>query len=249
MHEYLQNLEFFADQLFRILQDDPLSAVDGEVGNSLFQSFKGYFMRRSECGVLMSLNQFHLLSHFDYIYVLSQGKIIQNGTYEELMAHKTGTLSQLMRKLEVHEHKMEEEEDGAKNPEHDAELHAFVNAPQAESMSLIKREVGQKGAISMGVMWLYLRTIGCRGLSMSVLLGIIAYSVLAVNDLLVFAALPSETDIDNMTKLALLYMGLSLIHVLGVELLSVNNNNITVKASVNIHNDCISTLFHSPITW
>ena len=227
------------------LKDDPLSAVDGEVGNSLFQSFKSYFMQRADSGLLMSLNQFHLLSHFDYVYVLGEGKVIQSGTYEDLMSHEAGLLSQLMKKLEVHEHKIDEDDDK------EEELPTYVITPQVEtdSLSLIKREVGQKGAISSGVMLLYLRTIGCRGLSLSFLLGVIAYAVQAVNDLLVFAALPNQTEIENMTRLALLYMGLSLIHVLGVELLSVNNNNITVKASVNIHNDCVSTLFHAPITW
>lgn len=37
--------------------------------------------------------------------------------------------------------------------------------------------------------------------------------------------------------------------VVGVELLSVNNNHITVKAAVDIHNNLVNTLFHAPITW
>lgn len=68
------------------LLDDPLSAVDAEVGNILFHSaIKGILSDRA---VLLVTHQVHFLPYSDKILVLDQGNPIFQGTYKELIANE-----------------------------------------------------------------------------------------------------------------------------------------------------------------
>lgn len=64
-----------------ILMDEPTSSVDPktevQLYKKLFKAFKGK-------AIISSLHRLHLLSSFDYIYILENGKIIEEGTYEFL---------------------------------------------------------------------------------------------------------------------------------------------------------------------
>ncbi len=65
-----------------ILLDEPTSSVDPktevQIYNRLFEEFE-------EKAVLSALHRLHLLPKFDYIYVMDQGKVIDEGTFEQLM--------------------------------------------------------------------------------------------------------------------------------------------------------------------
>lgn len=66
-----------------ILMDDPLSAVDPQVGRHLFdQCICGVLKDRTR---LLVTSQLHLLPYVDYIVQMEGGRIVQQGTFEELM--------------------------------------------------------------------------------------------------------------------------------------------------------------------
>ncbi|KAF8884414.1 multidrug resistance-associated ABC transporter [Gymnopilus junonius] len=69
-----------------VLLDDPLSAVDSYVGKSILENclLNGPLAKRTRVLVTHSL---HVLDRTDYIYVMDQGKIIEQGSYSELMSH------------------------------------------------------------------------------------------------------------------------------------------------------------------
>lgn len=64
-----------------VLLDEPTSSVDPKteitIYEKLFDECKGK-------AVVSSLHRLYLLSYFDYVYVLSNGRIIDQGTFEEL---------------------------------------------------------------------------------------------------------------------------------------------------------------------
>ncbi|KAG9944556.1 P-loop containing nucleoside triphosphate hydrolase protein, partial [Aureobasidium melanogenum] len=68
-----------------ILMDDPLSAVDAQVGQ--------HIMNKAICGLLkdrcriLATHQLHLLHRCDRIIYLAEGQIIADGTFSELMAN------------------------------------------------------------------------------------------------------------------------------------------------------------------
>ncbi|THV02862.1 ABC transporter [Dendrothele bispora CBS 962.96] len=63
--------------------DDPLSALDAHVGKAVFQNV----LRNAMAGKTRVLvtHALHFLPQVDYIYVVSDGRIIERGTYTELM--------------------------------------------------------------------------------------------------------------------------------------------------------------------
>ena len=67
-----------------VLLDEPTSSVDPktelEIYERLFREFAGK-------AVVSSLHRLHLLVHFDYVYVLDQGRLVDEGTFEHLRKH------------------------------------------------------------------------------------------------------------------------------------------------------------------
>jgi len=64
-----------------VLLDDPLSAVDSQVGKSILENclLSGPLAKRTRILVTHAL---HVLDKTDYIYVMDNGVIIEQGTYE-----------------------------------------------------------------------------------------------------------------------------------------------------------------------
>ena len=67
-----------------ILMDEPTSSVDPktevEIYQRLFKEFQGKAM-------VSSLHRLHLLNQFDYIYILDQGRVVDEGAFESLRAN------------------------------------------------------------------------------------------------------------------------------------------------------------------
>jgi ABC-type multidrug transport system fused ATPase/permease subunit len=62
--------------------DDILSAVDAHVGSFLFkETIKGYLKSKT---VLLITHSLYFVKHTDRIFIFEDGRIIQQGTYDEL---------------------------------------------------------------------------------------------------------------------------------------------------------------------
>jgi ABC-type multidrug transport system fused ATPase/permease subunit len=64
-----------------ILMDEPTSSVDPRTEMFLY---KKLFKNFSDKAVISSLHRLHLLTQFDYIYILKNGQVIEEGTFEKL---------------------------------------------------------------------------------------------------------------------------------------------------------------------
>lgn len=69
-----------------VLMDEPTSSVDPktevEIYDHLFEQFQ-------DKAVVSSLHRLHLLSKFDYVYILDQGRVVDQGTFAELYEKST----------------------------------------------------------------------------------------------------------------------------------------------------------------
>jgi ATP-binding cassette, subfamily B, bacterial len=69
-----------------VLLDEPTSSVDPRtellIYDHLFEAF-------NDKAVISSLHRLHLLPKFDYIYIMNKGRIIDEGTFEQLMLTST----------------------------------------------------------------------------------------------------------------------------------------------------------------
>ncbi|HWJ27389.1 MAG TPA: ABC transporter ATP-binding protein, partial [Flavisolibacter sp.] len=65
-----------------VLLDEPTSSVDpkteGLIYDNLFEAF-------NDKVIVSSLHRLHLLEKFDYIYILDKGKVVDEGTFEQLL--------------------------------------------------------------------------------------------------------------------------------------------------------------------
>jgi ABC-type multidrug transport system ATPase subunit len=77
--------------------DDPLSAVDAHVGKALFEhAILG--LRDHGKSVLLVTHALHFIPQTDYIYAVENGRIMEEGTYDELI-DKDGPFSKLMKEF------------------------------------------------------------------------------------------------------------------------------------------------------
>ncbi|KAJ6570146.1 ABC protein [Mycena vulgaris] len=76
-----------------IIFDDPLSAVDANVGKSLFYNAILGLVQQGKTVILVT-HALHFLSQCDYIYTLEDGRIFEHGSYQDLL-DKKGEFSRL----------------------------------------------------------------------------------------------------------------------------------------------------------
>jgi ABC-type multidrug transport system fused ATPase/permease subunit len=64
-----------------ILMDEPTSSIDPKTEKSIYCNLFKTFESKA---VISSLHRLHLLTHFDYVYILKDGSVIDEGTLDDL---------------------------------------------------------------------------------------------------------------------------------------------------------------------
>jgi ATP-binding cassette, subfamily B, bacterial len=82
-----------------LLLDEPTSSVDATNEKIIFTNILQFFDKKT---IIAVMHRLHLLEMFDYIYVFEQGKIIEEGSFNELIMHD-GTLAGMWREYSMHE--------------------------------------------------------------------------------------------------------------------------------------------------
>jgi ABC-type multidrug transport system fused ATPase/permease subunit len=70
-----------AQQSTIVLLDEPTSSIDPRTEKIIYTEL---FREFRDKAVISSLHRLHLLTHFDYIYVLKNGSVIDEGTFDDL---------------------------------------------------------------------------------------------------------------------------------------------------------------------
>ena len=79
-----------------LVVDDALAAVDGKVATKIFTSICLNRCRKDKLTTIIALNQLSFLSDFDHIVFLVDGKIKDQGTYNELITNKNELFMQMI---------------------------------------------------------------------------------------------------------------------------------------------------------
>ncbi|KAJ4837827.1 Canalicular multispecific organic anion transporter 1 [Turnera subulata] len=150
--------------------DDPLSALDAHVGREVFNSCIKE-MLQDKTRVLVT-NQLHFLPQVDKIFVVSEGMVKEEGTFEELS--RSGKLFQ---KLMENAGKMEEMEEMVDQEDHQThnQVESKIKSNGVEELSqtaeqskkrkrgksvLIKQEERETGIVSWNVLTRYKKALG-----------------------------------------------------------------------------------------
>eukprot|EP00817_Percolomonadidae_sp_ATCC50343_P000242 CAMPEP_0117418678 /NCGR_PEP_ID=MMETSP0758-20121206/397_1 /TAXON_ID=63605 /ORGANISM="Percolomonas cosmopolitus, Strain AE-1 (ATCC 50343)" /LENGTH=955 /DNA_ID=CAMNT_0005199297 /DNA_START=1100 /DNA_END=3964 /DNA_ORIENTATION=- len=149
-----------------IIMDDPLSAVDAHVGRHIYENCIMDELK-SKTRILVT-HQIQYARDADIVLVMQDSKVLQKGTYNELLQEENGHLSRLVKKhlsheshenleqLEIQEinenEKVEEKKDekGEKDVQEDDE----------EKGELMEKEELNRGYISIKVWFQYFQAMG-----------------------------------------------------------------------------------------
>ncbi|HXB05949.1 MAG TPA: ABC transporter ATP-binding protein [Puia sp.] len=64
-----------------VLMDEPTSSVDPRTEAMIYE---GLFKAFADKAIISSIHRLHLLSRFDYVYVLHEGRVVAEGSFEQL---------------------------------------------------------------------------------------------------------------------------------------------------------------------
>ncbi|KAH8099948.1 ABC protein [Cristinia sonorae] len=95
-----------------VIFDDPLSAVDAHVGKALFADAIIGALHNQGKTVILVTHALHFLSQCDYVYTLKNGRIAEQGSYDDLVSHQ-GEFARLIEEFGGKAEKEEEDEEEA----------------------------------------------------------------------------------------------------------------------------------------
>jgi ATP-binding cassette, subfamily B, bacterial len=67
-----------------VLLDEPTSSVDPKTESAIYEALLSSFKNKV---VISALHRLHLLQYFDYVYVMEQGRIVEEGSFSHLLKH------------------------------------------------------------------------------------------------------------------------------------------------------------------
>lgn len=247
------------------LIDDPLSALDSHVAKHVFDkvlsSSSGLLRNKTR---VLATNSLFVLPHVDHIVVLDEGRIVESGSYKELMAKEHGYLAETMR-LHSGTHENDQEkpaqstEEGTSSLEQPAILSDEKTlksmVPSVEAGKLIDVEHLETGSVNYRV---YLRYF--KAVSHVWLLVIIGSLVLAsafnvaTNLWLSIWSSDSEhpknsSDTSLRTFRLVVYATLGGVQCLSVLTGSLGLSKGAVRASRQLHTSLLVRVLHSPMTF
>ncbi|KAG8995314.1 hypothetical protein FRB94_009286 [Tulasnella sp. JGI-2019a] len=129
-----------------VILDDPLSAVDAHVGEALFTNAILSACRSKGKTVLLVTHALHFLPQVDYILHVVSGKIVEQGTYHQLVNFNggKGAFARLLTEFSMGAWQAEGEADIEEGLDEIQVEAAKVKAVTKMSVEEVKRKVGEK---------------------------------------------------------------------------------------------------------
>ena len=141
------------------IMDDPLSAVDSQVGSTLFYDCILDGLLKDKTRILVT-NQLNILAYVDQIIVLDEGRVVERGTYQELLSKDTD-FSDLLKKYSNDESEDESGSESDSESDSDDDSTAPLAKKKEKSTKLHSEE--KREGVSAKVYWAY--GVACGGLS------------------------------------------------------------------------------------
>lgn len=107
----------------------------------------------------MVTHQLQYLKYASRIIVIDDGKIIEQGTFDELSTKKDGHLQRLLAEYSVQSHEQQEKKETEKKQETNKDSKK-EEEEKAKNAKLMQEEERAKGFISMKVIWAYIQAGG-----------------------------------------------------------------------------------------
>ncbi|KZT29601.1 ABC protein [Neolentinus lepideus HHB14362 ss-1] len=247
-----------------VIFDDPLSAVDAHVGKALFaDAIIGALKSRGKTIVLVT-HALHFLSQCDYIYTLSNGRIVEQGTYQQLI-DRDGEFARLDREFggqttENQEHESAEEsvEETTPAPSMGIEEAKMKSEKQARHVGagtgklegrLIVVEKRTTGSVSWGIWLEYLKA----GRGWFTAIPVVLFAVLMQTSqvlnsyTLVWWQANSFHRSTSFYQIIYAMMGVS--QAIFTFAMGVAMDIMSYYVSQNLHHDALQNIFYAPMSF
>ncbi|KAI8912518.1 P-loop containing nucleoside triphosphate hydrolase protein [Gorgonomyces haynaldii] len=142
------------------MMDDPLSAVDVHVGQHIFTNcIQGALKDKTR---ILVTHQLHILPSLDYIYVLKDGKLVEQGNYADLLSNN-GEFAQYLKEYELTMNNQETEE--AENVSERMDgleriKQSMAKTEQKKARQLMQVEDRETGSVAKEIWWLHFKSSG-----------------------------------------------------------------------------------------
>lgn len=241
------------------LMDDPLSAVDAHVGSTLFFDCILEGLLKDKTRILVT-NHLNILPYVDQIIVLEEGRIVERGTYQELLSKDTD-FSDLLKKYSTDE---SEDEDALSESESESESETETESlvakkATAPDSSLSKKSTTPKAhtddvreGVSSKVYWAY--ASACGGLVFLGLASMFMFftefsRILRSLVLRWWTELPAADFVSQTNYYVAMYAGLALLQSLS----ALSNTVMFVyggyRAAKLIHERAMARIIRSPMSF
>ncbi|KAJ3392648.1 Canalicular multispecific organic anion transporter 2 [Chytriomyces hyalinus] len=225
------------------LLDDPLAALDAHVGKHIFEKcIKGLKERKKT--VLLSTHQLHVLPHVDYVVVVDEGGIVEQGIFADLAVRERGVLAELVKNMKLGS--PENESNNVKDD--DGKTFEIQKEPKNDGLA-VAEEDRERGAVKLSNLWQYYQFGGGWPfvILLLVLLTLLAGTMFFSQYALVWWT--SDTLGWTSAQYLNLYTYVSMGQILVFVLFSSLLNYIGYMAAKNFHHQAMSSLCRAPMSF
>jgi len=244
-----------------ILMDDPLSAVDAHVSRALFDNcILGALANKTR---ILVTHQLHILPRVDYIIVMNNGRIEEQGEYDELM-QKDGEFARLMRTYGGIDDSEDDLTDKSSDDENEKEAvegkdkeikieempmkgGAFGGEGKKPGKTLMTKEERATGSVDAKVYKDYLKAAGGITIGILILIAVVVLQISKFGNDIWLVYWTDDTFHWAATSYIIVYMIWNISQILMNLLYSVFMSFNGFRASKRIHRDAISRVIMAPI--
>ncbi|KAJ3407462.1 Multidrug resistance-associated protein 1 [Chytriomyces hyalinus] len=225
--------------------DDPLSALDTRVAQSVFRNaILGRAHSRGKT-VVLATHQLHVLTNVDHVIVMQDGRIAQSGAFSDLMKDPEGLLSSFMKDYSLDASSKVDGAD-ANEEKKSASIDLKKNAENEKAVA----EDRQMGAVTGSTYATYMRAIGYNWIALEFICFLLLVAGY-VGQQITLAAWTTDTwqlrnpDRDYLNIYTATSVATTMFDLAGLFAILL----LCVKASAYLHDNALSGLMNAPMSF
>ncbi|ORY50464.1 P-loop containing nucleoside triphosphate hydrolase protein [Rhizoclosmatium globosum] len=216
--------------------DDPLSALDAHVGKEIFNgTISGPLMKDKT--VVIATHLLHILPKTDHVLVMDQGKIVQSGSYKDLMNDTAGRLFETMKDY----HLDEEPEEKTIIKKTDS-----VATNKKEEATAEDRQVGN---VSYSTYKTYFKACGSSSFIILMVFSVLSVILQAGTELLLSAWTSNFLNFNNQMNYVYIYSAASVSGALLANVISMMTLYMCVKGAIQFHDSALKGIMAAPMSF